>query len=176
MSTPISRAQFLRGDFRGDRTAVRPPWAVSEKSFFERCNSCGDCINACPTHILQPARGHFPAVDFKHGECTFCRACLEACHTGALRADIADAPWTVRAVIGDGCLTKHGVICRTCGEQCESRAIRFRPAVGRVSQPELSIEQCNGCGACVAPCPANALSLHYDATMSSKITSKEMTA
>jgi ferredoxin-type protein NapF len=39
-------------------------------------------------------------------------------------------PWDLIADIGDQCLVKQGVMCRTCGDVCEPRAIRFKLAVG----------------------------------------------
>jgi ferredoxin-type protein NapF len=161
METAITRTQFLRGDIRGERRAVRPPWALEEWLFVERCDRCGNCMSACPHGLLGAGRGGFPKVDFKRGECTFCRACLEHCTRGALRAYDDEAPWQLRAAVGESCLTSHGVICRSCGEQCESRAIRFRPAAGHVPQPEIDLALCTGCGACVRPCPTTAVSMRY---------------
>jgi ferredoxin-type protein NapF len=161
MNTAISRMQFLRGDIRGERRAVRPPWALAERLFVECCDRCGKCIDACPQGLLGAGRGGFPQVDFQRGECTFCGTCLQRCSRGALRADPGAAPWQLQVMIGAGCLTRHGVVCRTCGERCDARVIRFRPAAGRVAQPELNSASCNGCGACVGACPAKSITLHY---------------
>lgn len=161
METAITRTQFLRGDIRGERRAVRPPWALEEWLFVERCDRCGKCMSACPQGLLIAGRGGFPKVNFQHGECTFCGTCLEQCSRGALRAYEGETPWQLQAVIGDNCLAYHGVVCRTCGEQCEPRAIQYRPTVGRVPQPEMNMALCNGCGACVRPCPAAAVTMHY---------------
>jgi ferredoxin-type protein NapF len=161
MDMAITRTQFLRGDIRGERRAVRPPWALEEWLFVERCDRCGQCMSACPQGLLSAGRGGFPRMDFRHGECTFCRACLDSCTRGALRAYDGEAPWQLRAVVGTDCLATHGVVCRSCGEQCDAHAIRFRPSAGRVAQPEVNIALCNGCGACVGPCPAAAVTMHY---------------
>lgn len=161
VETAITRAQFLRGDIRGERRAVRPPWALEEWLFAARCDRCGRCIDACPQGLLGAGRGGFPKVDFQRGECTFCRACLDRCPRGALRAQDGAAPWQLHAVVGEACLTRHGVVCRSCGEQCERRAIHFRPAAGQAARPEVNPVLCNGCGACVRPCPAAAITMHY---------------
>jgi len=71
----ISRAQFLRGDVGGKHRPFRPPWALDEYDFTETCTRCGECIKQCEEQILVEARGKFPVVDFRRGECTFCEVC-----------------------------------------------------------------------------------------------------
>ncbi|NIN39312.1 MAG: 4Fe-4S ferredoxin, partial [Gammaproteobacteria bacterium] len=34
---------------------IRPPGSVEEAEFLERCIKCDQCINVCPTNVLQPA-------------------------------------------------------------------------------------------------------------------------
>jgi ferredoxin-type protein NapF len=63
------------------------------------------------------------------------------------------------AVIGESCLAKRGVVCRSCGDVCPERAIRFPPLLGRAAQPLLSAESCIGCGDCLAVCPVAAITL-----------------
>lgn len=63
------------------------------------------------------------------------------------------------ARIGEDCLARQQVVCRTCGEMCDVGAIRFVMQVGRVAQPEVLAEQCTGCGDCIADCPTLALAL-----------------
>ena len=80
----ISRRQFLRGNFSGSNTVPRPPWALAEAAFASACTRCGDCINACPQHILVLDREARPTLDFGRGECTFCGKCVDACQPQAL--------------------------------------------------------------------------------------------
>ena len=158
----ISRMQFLRGRFRDPDGAVRPPWALAGDAFTDACSRCDLCLPACPTRILVRGMGGFPQVDFRRGECTFCGDCVSACPTPALdgAARLRDeAPWRVLARIADTCLAMNKVVCRTCAEACEARAIRFLPTLGGVSAPELNSETCTGCGACVVPCPVGAVSM-----------------
>lgn len=156
MTAVISRMQFLRGDLSGGRKVLRPPWALAENLFTSLCDRCGACIQACPENLLSPARGGFPQIDFTHGECTFCAACLQSCSRGALRQQDAARPWSLLAVIGSQCLLERGVTCLTCGEQCETRAIRIPPGARR---PQFDPALCNGCGACVRPCPSAAIQI-----------------
>lgn len=161
MAQSISRMQFLRGDFQGVEKPLRPPWAVDENQFVELCNRCEDCIPSCPTAILVKGRASYPLVDFSRGECEFCGNCVAACKTGALRQTNApdEVPWKLKAVIADNCIAYQSVVCRSCAEQCDARAIVFQLSAGRVPQPRLARDKCNGCGACVLICPVHAISV-----------------
>jgi len=155
----ISRRQFLNGDFRGTESVLRPPWSVDEAQFLTLCTACEACIEHCPTTILIKSRAGYPEVDFQNGECTFCGKCVEHCDTGALQrsAKPNETAWDLKAAIGEDCLTHQAVVCRSCGEQCESQAIVFHYRVGRVPQAVIDITQCNGCGACYSVCPVKVI-------------------
>lgn len=155
----ITRAQFLSGDWGAREMPRRPPWALAEEEFIARCTRCSDCLSACPTGILEKGRGGFPRVNFAKGECTFCGDCVAACKPAALVRAEGAAPWRLAAQIGVTCLAHQGVVCRSCGDRCEVRAIRFRLARGGVARPELDGASCTGCGACVAVCPVGAISM-----------------
>ena len=159
LSSMVNRRQFLRGNFMAARGPQRPPWALAEEAFLNACTRCGACVPVCPTQIIVIVRG-YPEVDFKHGECTFCAACSLACRDGALpRADAQTPPWQIKARIADSCLAERGVECRICGDRCAVAAIRFSPRLGGPPVAEIDTASCTGCGACVAPCPANAISI-----------------
>jgi ferredoxin-type protein NapF len=155
----VSRRQFMRGDFKSRRTPQRPPWALAEELFLAACSFCGECVPVCPTKIVVMVR-KYPEVDFKRGECTFCGACAAACQDGALlRMDSQTAPWVIKAQIADTCLPHRGVECRICGDYCQVAAIRFSPRPGGPPVAEIDAGSCTGCGACIAPCPAMAISV-----------------
>jgi ferredoxin-type protein NapF len=161
MACSISRMQFLRGDFAGRSTPIRPPWAIPEKEFVDTCTACGECVRVCPTKILKTGRGRIPQVDFSRGGCTLCGDCARVCEPKALRftAKPDRQPWRLKAHLEDHCLTRKGVVCQTCGEACEFGAISFRLALGGVAKPEVNFAACNGCGECYAPCPVNAVTM-----------------
>ncbi len=72
---------------------IRPPGAVEELEFLERCIKCDQCVRVCPTNVLQPAwfeaglEGLWsPVLDFRVGHCQLnCTACGHVCPTGAIR-------------------------------------------------------------------------------------------
>jgi polyferredoxin len=74
--------------------AIRPPGSVEEGEFLERCIKCDQCINVCPTNVLQPStlkQAGFeglwtPVMDFSIGFCQYnCSLCSEVCPTGAIQ-------------------------------------------------------------------------------------------
>jgi ferredoxin-type protein NapF len=117
-------------------------------------------MSACPEQIIVAGDGGFPTVDFGRGECTFCGDCVTSCKPLALaRKTDEQAPWAYKALIGQSCLPLKGVECRVCGDYCDTRAIRFTPRLGGSPLAEIDPEKCTGCGACIAPCPVNALTI-----------------
>ena len=92
----LSRAVNKRGF---NEKAIRPPGSVAEPEFLERCIKCDQCINVCPTNVLQPstlAEGGFegvwtPVMDFSIGFCQLnCTLCSEVCPTGAIQKTSLD--------------------------------------------------------------------------------------
>ena len=156
----LARRGFFRGRPR-PRAEIRPPWALPESAFIDSCTRCNDCVSACPTGIIQPGDGGSPTLDCSRGECTFCGDCLTACKPVALVRPSPDTPaWTYRARLDAArCLPSQGIECRICGEHCDARAIRFIPRLGGSPLPTLDPDTCTGCGACIAPCPAQALKI-----------------
>ena len=159
----VSRKGFLRGRFRGESQVIRPPWASGEPAFQETCDGCAKCADACPEKIIVTGGDGLPEVDFSGAGCSFCGDCATACPTGAL-ADRGQAPWRHKAHITSLCFSWQGVVCRLCEEQCEPRAIRFRPALGGYALPEIDAGACNGCGACVGVCPSGAVEMAVELT------------
>ncbi len=155
--TQLSRRGLLTG-WRRSTQAIRPPWSGSEADFIERCTRCGACSAACESAIILAGQGGYPRIDFRNGECTFCYACARACPQ-ALFTPRHSAPWSLRVVVDDACLTRQQVDCRSCEDSCEPQALRFIPTRDGVAALQVDVSLCTGCGACVAGCPVSALSL-----------------
>jgi ferredoxin-type protein NapF len=141
---------------RRKSNVTRPPWSKVDEQFTDNCTRCNKCITACETNIIKQGDGGFPEIDFSLGECTFCQLCVDACPEPVF--DRAQSlPWSITASIKDSCLTYQGVWCQSCKDACDPRAISFIMAVGQVPKPMIDTDACTGCGACVSPCPADAI-------------------
>ncbi len=143
---------------RKKSTAIRPPWSKTDIEFTDICTRCDKCIQACETKIIVKGDGGFPEVNFSIDECTFCQKCVEACPEPLFR-DTSEQAWQLKATITETCLAHQGVWCQSCKDACDPRAISFIPAVGKAPQPQIDTDMCNGCGACVAPCPSHSIVL-----------------
>jgi len=122
------------------------------------CTRCGKCSEVCETNIIIKGDGGFPQVDFAQGECTFCYQCADVCPEPLFKDENA-TPWNARASIEESCLAKQNVECRSCGDMCDTMAIRFKLEIGKVAQPNLDLGECTGCGACVAVCPTSSINV-----------------
>jgi ferredoxin-type protein NapF len=140
---------------------LRPPWLLNPSTFTDSCTRCLKCVELCPQDILVAGGGGYPRVDFARGECTFCGDCTGACEADLFHnnLDNIDTGWLHKAAIGKRCLTHFGVMCRSCEDACEAQAIRFTLTAGKVPQPVVDTGACSGCGACVSPCPEDAISM-----------------
>ena len=81
------------------------------------------------------------------------RACAAKAATPGPRA------CAVVARLAGACVEARGVACRRCAEACDPAAISYRPLVGGRVRTTIDVERCEGCGACVAICPTQALAL-----------------
>lgn len=146
-----------RGLFRNKKTISTEnllPWVKDAKQFLDQCTQCADCINICPEEIIVKGDGGFPSIDFELGECDFCGKCANVCKE-PIFAPTDETPWQKKANINDTCLANENIYCRSCAESCEVQALTFQ--LGLSAAPQIDNDLCNGCGACVAPCPAKAI-------------------
>lgn len=143
---------------RRSSNAIRPPWAKTDIEFTDICTRCDLCINHCETGIIKRGDGGFPEIDFNLGECTFCQQCIKQCKEPLFDPQQRQ-PWQIKAIIQDACLAFTGIWCQSCKDACDHSAIQFTPTLGQAPIPKIQLDACTGCGACVQPCPANAIKL-----------------
>jgi len=155
---------------------IRPPGAVAEKEFLKKCLRCGACMQACPTHAVQPAvlqsglEGLWtPLLVPASGYCEYeCNRCTQVCPTQAL-ADLSldeKKQFKIGTAVIDrsSCYTyADGYNCAVCEEHCPvpDKAIRFREVevynfrgkLKKVKQIFVVPDLCIGCGICESVCP-----------------------
>ncbi|WAC07493.1 MAG: 4Fe-4S binding protein [Thermodesulfobacteriota bacterium] len=155
---------------------IRPPGAINERKFLNRCIRCGGCMKVCPTNALHPslfeagAEGIFaPRLIPRIGFCEFnCTLCGQVCPTGAINRLVLKEKQ--KTVIGTTYFDKNrclpyakGIPCIVCEEHCPTpdKAIKLREAqvfnpegkTVTIKQPYLIDRFCIGCGICENKCP-----------------------
>ncbi len=142
---------------------LRPPGALDEADFVERCIHCGQCGMVCPNRTITYSGFELgaraidtPYIIPREKGCILCMKCGEVCPTGA----IARIPRTLEsilekvkmghAVVDEGlCLSYQGKTCGVCYRACPLPDVALR--VGRLEQPHV-LEKCVGCGLCERSC------------------------
>lgn len=151
---------------------IRPPGALQERKFLAACLRCGQCVRACPYHILRLATPTEVAVTgtpyfiARQVPCELCenRPCIQACPSGALDPQLTDI-YKARmglAVLLDQetCLNYQGLRCDVCYRTCPliNKAITLDAQHNRRSGkhtlflPKVHSEHCTGCGKCEKAC------------------------
>lgn len=139
---------------------LRPPGAVPEKDFLDRCIRCGACIKTCPNKCLQPSllengidSAFTPQFVPSLAPCKYdCNACTQVCPTHAIQP--LSLSEKQNYIIGkahvdnEKCLTYQGQDCRECVKVCPVGAIQVHRG-----HPRVIRSKCIGCGACENICP-----------------------
>ena len=152
---------------------LRPPGALKEAEFRDRCVRCGNCMSVCPTNVIQPLMLGYgwdslwtPVMSYEVGWCEYnCNKCGIGCPAGAIREMPLEEKR--RFVMGLARVDKTkcspwatGVECLVCEEHCPvpDKAIKVsRQRVkggGMVGCPVVDADLCIGCGICQNKCPA----------------------
>lgn len=131
---------------------LRPPGAVVEALFLERCTRCGDCVKACPYECIKADPGSgTPAIAPEEAPCQLCEdfPCIAACGTEALLPvhSRAEVSMGLAVVSHRDCTAAQG--CNACVSQCPTRALEMDFEAFRL---EVKGDHCVGCGICEQVC------------------------
>jgi len=131
---------------------LRPPGAVEESLFLDRCTKCGDCIGACaPGAIVTHPTDGTPVLFADRGPCLLCEdlPCIAACATDALMpvGGIRDVRMGVAVVTHRLCTAGDG--CHACVSKCPTDALTMDFESMRLN---LDRDACVGCGICESVC------------------------
>jgi len=159
---------------------IRPPGAVVEEEFLQRCVRCAECMKVCIGQALQPALLEAgpvglwtPLVVPRIGYCEYnCTLCGQVCPTGAIAP--LKLPEKQKNVIGlavikkDRCLPfAKGIECLVCEEHCptgekaivmEEKDVLVDGELRLLKLPKVVNKLCIGCGICETKCPVEGAS------------------
>ena len=152
---------------------VRPPGSLPEEAFLQACIRCGECFQACPNDVLQPAGFEHglaglwtPQVNANWAGCeSSCNNCGQVCPTGAIRALPMEEKRVARmglAKVEPTCLPLAGKeACQLCVDECNAAGyhaiefMRVHPKLDETglpidgsgfSAPVVMADKCVGCG------------------------------
>lgn len=152
---PAQAPQARHG--KGPIPLIRPPGAIDEAQFLNRCTKCEKCKQACPhdaivdAPIRLRAAGGTPVIDPAQSPCRMCvdMPCITACPEQALMLE-ALGPIAQARILDYNCIAHQGGFCSACYEQCPTpEAISTTDG-----KPTINTDACTGCGICHYACPA----------------------
>lgn len=151
---------------------IRPPGGQDEDRLISACIRCEKCYEACPRHVIKPAKiedgllgMRSPQLDFSADYCDFCAEenggvplCVASCPTEALQLPAgADAHNTIiglAEIDRKTCLAFRDTGCHFCFDACRDAgydAIQL-DGNGYSPRPYVIEDKCVGCGACESVC------------------------
>ena len=157
---------------------IRPPGAIPEDDFLDRCIHCLECVRICSSNggCLQADQIHFdirqlwsPVALMRQGYCEYnCNLCGLICPTEAILPLALEVkqktPMGLARFDKNACIPyERNEDCIVCEEHCPvaDKAIKFNlkevrqtdGSMKTVKYPYVVRELCIGCGICETKCP-----------------------
>ncbi len=144
---------------------LRPPGAIAEALFLQKCNLCGKCWEACEYGSIKQfssksSSAGTPVIIPEETPCYLCDppVCSTVCDEGALvPIRVEDIKIGVAKFKKSTCLAAQGIdrSCDYCYDRCplKDKAITFDKG------PVVNEENCAGCGVCEYFCVSNPKSI-----------------
>lgn len=144
-AVPEKPAPAMRTDW------LRPPGAVGEAIFLERCTKCSDCMKACPHESIVIHQDGTPVIYPDQMPCYLCddTPCIAACATEALLpvGSVNEARMGVAVINHRLCTAGQG--CHACVSKCPTDTLTMDFDAQRLV---VAVERCVGCGMCEHVC------------------------
>lgn len=146
------------------RRFLRPPGALPEAEFLQRCIRCARCASVCPNTAIRMAGLGFslqnlntPYIVPRDQACMLCMKCTEICPTGALTPIPADNDEEIATRVKMGrayvdksmCYSYQKRTCGVCIRACPFPGLAMK--TGLYEQPIVT-DACVGCGLCERAC------------------------
>lgn len=175
-AVPFFRISPRAAGLEKDLRILRPPGALKEPEFLQRCIKCGECMKVCITGGLQPALFEtgpegiwtpvlVPEIGYCEHRCTLCG---QTCPTGAIENLTVEKKMKFR--IGTARVDRSKCIpwisstpCIVCEEVCPTspkaiylKAVKDTDNFGvtvHLERPYVDSEKCIGCAICETKCP-----------------------
>ena len=173
---PSSMIEQGKESKRFNPMLIRPPGAVAEKEFLERCVKCGECMKVCIKNAIHPTLAEAglegvwtPYLKMQLGYCEYnCTLCGQVCPTEAIKElslkekheckiglAFFDKNRCIPYVLGRDCIVCEEV-CPTPQKAIIFEEVEVTDPSGKkvvVKQPRIDPYLCIGCGICEYVCP-----------------------
>ena len=140
---------------------IRPPGAILEKNFLDKCTRCNECVKICPEESIMKLIGEnspnhlTPILQLRKSACIMCEdfPCINVCEPKALV--MPEFPQNIKlgtAVINTKlCYAYQGQYCDSCIKECPLKGEAIM--ADESCRPKINVDKCNGCGLCEHICP-----------------------